>query len=468
MRRVKPPPRGEYLDAMFSCPLIHDLAADLTDLNWRKRRLPLAMHLAWGALARMCGSANRLDAELHDRYLWDSIVDRYQTGAETHAAGIRIARHNVAPLTSDTYRHVRDRLVDDEHLTVLLESFTQHSLRIANQIGLLLPNGAGSRTRPHPTRTIYGDGTIVRPLYRPRTDGTGRQDHDAAQHGRHDGQIWGNDLVIISTRGPEIHRRAILAIGRVHDVGHEAETAIGLIREVLAVAGDGVQAVCYDGALRGVHISTLMDELGLIVVNKVHAERRDGDVRTYRRVPLGQWEHTVGGRTCRHTLVAHAGAVHDTVLTDTGELVLSRPLERKQIRRYPRGRSGGWRFSLGVVVACPKQPFVAWVSPHPQPNEDGYGRPDQLRLIHENDQYFQTLYGLRNDAEAINSNYKRTLTADRASARGWRRQVLDLLSWGILTNTLAWHRHAPHNTEPASLASPRSTNHGATRLDHPT
>jgi phage terminase small subunit len=31
-----------------------------------------------------------------------------------------------------------------------------------------------------------------------------------------------------------------------------------------------------------------------------------------------------------------------------------------------------------------------------------------------------------------------TLIVDRAATRAWRRQVLDLLSWGILTNSLAW------------------------------
>ena len=93
---------------------------------------------------------------------------------------------------------------------------------------------------------------------------------------------------------------------------------------------------------------------------------------------------------------------------------------------------------MGVTVPCPREPFVAWISPHRQPGERGAGRPDQLRLLPESDPYFQTLYGMRNDSESINSGYKRTLIADRAAARGWRRQVLDLTSWGILTNALAW------------------------------
>lgn len=364
----------------------------------------------------------------------------------------RAHRHR-RPLTSDTYRHARDRLVTDDNLDALLTSFTRHSVRIARAVGLLDPNGGGSRTRPHPSRTIYGDGTVVRPLYRPTN--SGRRDPDAEEHTRHDGPIWGNDLVAVATRGPEAQRRVILAVGRVHTRGREADTAVELIRRVHAEAGDGIQAVVYDGAFRGVHHETIMSELGLIVVNKVHPAGRDGDDRTYRQIPLGQWTHTVRRRPCLHTLVASAGAVHDSTLDDSGRLVLSGPLARHQIRRYERGRLGGWRFTLGVKVPCPKAAFTAWISPHPQLGDPGHGRPDQLRLIPEADPYFQTLYGLRNDSEAINSAYKRTLLADRAAALGWRRQVLDLVSWALLTNTLAWHRHllASSTSENAAPAA---------------
>jgi hypothetical protein len=65
------------------------------------------------------------------------------------------------------------------------------------------------------------------------------------------------------------------------------------------------------------------------------------------------------------------------------------------------------------------------------------GLPEQLRLLSETDQHFQVLYGLRNDSESINSGYKRTLITDRAATRGWRRQALDLLSCGLVSNSFA-------------------------------
>lgn len=430
--------------------MIHDLAHDVGNLTHRSRRHPVALHIAFGAMARLYRSAHRLDAELVHQTFWDQIVERYNKGAARHPFGVEVDPH-AHPLTSDTYRHVRDWLTVDDHLAALQASFTEHSVWIANEIGLLLPSGKGSRTRPDPTRTIYGDGTIVRPLYR-QAD-TGRQDLDAEEHSRHDGQIYGNDLVAIAVRGPEKHSRVVLAIGRVHARGHEAATAVELIRQVHAVADDGIQAVVYDGAFRGVHHDTIMTELGLVVVNKVHAKSKGSVVSSHRQIPIGQWGHVVNKRTCVHTLIVNNGSVHDSSFDDGGQLTLSNPLVRTQVRRYKRGGSNGWRFTLGVVVPCPKGAFTAWISPHRQSRERGYGRADQLRLLPESDSHFQTLYGLRNDSESINSAYKRTLVADRASARGWRRQVLDLMSWGVLVNSLAWQQHATDQRSPADTAA---------------
>ena len=440
MVRHRPPTRSHQLDALFACPLIHDIAADVSPVGLRSRRHPVAFHLAFGAMVRLFGSGNRLDAELAHAETWNQVVERYNRGAVLHLTGVPMDA-NAPPLLSDTYRHVRRHLTSEDLMETLLDSFTLHSVAIAQSVGLIRLDGRGSRTYPHPSRTIYGDGTVVRPLYGKADHG--RQDLDAEEHTRHDGKIYGNDLVAIATRGPEVGRRVILAVGRVHDRGHEAAEAVRLIRKVHAVAGDGIQAVVYDGAFRGVHHETLMSELGLIVVNKVHAATRDEKKRTYRQIPLGSWGHTVRGRDCAHTLVVTNGSVHDSTMDDSGRLVLSDPLVRKQIRRYARGggsddRAAGWRFTLGVTVPCPKESFTAWISPHRQLGERGNGRPDQLRLIPEADSYFQTLYGLRNDSESINSGYKRTLLVDRAAALGWRRQVLDLMSWSLLINASAW------------------------------
>lgn len=437
MRRVTPR-RHDHLDALFTCPLIHDIAHDLGNLGQKPRRHPIALHLAFAAMSRLYGSANQLDNELADPYQWAAIVDRYNRGAAEHPNGVTVDI-NCPVLINDTHRHVRDHLTTGDTIDDFSDIFTEHSVAIARSVGLLNPDGPGSRTHPHPSRTIYGDGTIVRPLY-----GTAAQrvDPDADHHNRFDGRHLGNDLVAIAVRGPEPHRRVILAAGRVHTPGHEADTAVDLIRQVHNYAGDGIHAVVYDGAMRGIHHETLMTELGLIVLNKVHPATNKNGARTWRTLPLGTWTHDTKHGTCTHTLVVHNGAVHDSTLTAKGTLTIGEPLTRQQVRRYHRGRRNpGYRFTLGVTVPCAKGNFTAWISPHPQPDDTNHRRPDQMRLIPPTDPDFNTLYGLRNDSESINNKFKNTLPHRRAASLGWKRQLLDLIAWSLLTNTYAWHQH---------------------------
>ena len=198
----------------------------------------------------------------------------------------------------------------------------------------------------------------------------------------------------------------------------------------------------YDGAFRGTHHQQVMSDLGWIPINKVHPATHRRGVRTWRTLPLGTYQHAAGRRVCTHTLVAHNGSVHDATTNDRGDTVLSAPLDRHQVRRYPRA-DGRHRFTIGVTVPCAHGTFLAWIAPHPRPDDDNHRRPDQLRLIPISDPLFAPLYGLRNDAEAINSEYKATLLWKHTQQLGAARQALDLLCWAIANNSLAWHRHQP-------------------------
>ena len=442
MGRSLPPTTTAQVEAVFDSPLIWDIASDVGDrIEGRRRRYPLSLHLAYGALSRVYRSANRLDSEIIDGDLWTTIRRLHNERSD------QTIQPFAPKLTADSYRYARDYLCSHEVLPTVVDSFTRRSVEIARQVGLLDPDGPGSRTRPDPSRVIYGDGTVVRPMYGPDA---GRVDPDAAIHQRHDGSIVGNNLVTFAVRGSEPHLRVVLIAGRVPEPGQEAETAVGLLRTLVPIVGDGALAVVYDGALRGVHHDAILTELGLIVINKVHPAGNVDGQRSWRTVMLGTWDHEPDGSRCVHTLAAHNGAVCETYLDHTGTLVLSNPLERRQIRRLPR--SGGHRFSLGVDIPCPKQPFVAWVSPHRQPGDTGYGRPDQVRLIPPDDELFAELYGLRNDSESINGRYKNTLYARRASGLGWRRQLLDLISWAVASNSYAWALHAANTAEVAAAA----------------
>ncbi|MCU1690733.1 MAG: hypothetical protein JWN20_2661 [Jatrophihabitantaceae bacterium] len=87
-----------------------------------------------------------------------------------------------------------------------------------------------------------------------------------------------------------------------------------------------VQAVVYDGALRGVHLEELMTRHGLVVVNKVaaaplsDAEKAErGGIKAAESYPLGSWEHDTNDGACTHTLAAVDGAIVEVTLDDTGD-----------------------------------------------------------------------------------------------------------------------------------------------------
>lgn len=436
MTRHRPPTRDTVLDAVLACPLIHTIAAAVQPRRaGRPTRHPLALHLAWAALARGYGSGNCLDAELAKGSLWEDIVDRYNRGARSHPDGIE-ARDGIDKLYADTHRHTRDRFCEPDTLEDLCDAFTAAAVHLAQQIGLLTPGGTGSRTRPSDTCAIYGDGTILRPIY--SGEAGHRRDPDAILHHRHDGAVIGTKLVHFAVRGPEPHRRIILAVDHVADPGREADRAVELVRKIHAQAADSISAVVYDGAFRGTHHDTLMTELGLTVINKPHGTRSDKP----RTLPLGTWSHDTPTGPCDHLLVSHGGSVCAATLDDSGRPHISDPFERVQVRRYQRP-GNRYRFSIGVRVRCPAGNFVAWISPHPADGDTNHGRADQLRLVPPHECLFDDLYGLRNDSEAINANYKRTHSFDRAPVLGWKRQLFDLLAWAILNNSIAWWHHSP-------------------------
>jgi hypothetical protein len=151
LSRHPTPTRSAQIEALLSGPLIFDIAARLDEIPRRKRRNhPTALHLAYGALARLHHSQNRLDAELATTSAWHHLLEIYNTGAAAHPAGESVPPR-YRKLTTDSYRSFRNWICDDPYnLAALQDAFTQASVAAAQTIGLLDPNGPGSITRPPP------------------------------------------------------------------------------------------------------------------------------------------------------------------------------------------------------------------------------------------------------------------------------------------------------------------------------
>ena len=461
-RRVRHPSIGESVAGLVRAPYVAGLGELLEESRvGRHRKHPQWVPMAYAALARHFRSANRLDGELAHG-LWD-VLRRDGMAAGLDDPG-------TAPYTYPQHTYWREQAIRDvERREHLLEAFTTLAIDHARTTGLLLPMGRGSLTHPHPSRTIYGDGTVVRPIYRkaPPTGGadddegasvgtggasgqaeepSGRQDESAAVFHRHDGPIRGNDFVCFYARGEGSGSRIVLGVDRVDAPGREAETAIALIERIAGIAGEGIQAVVYDGAFKGVHIDDVMRRFGLVVVNKLAAAVRTEEETVAKRRALGTFEHKVGRRTCTHHLHIDNGTVIDVALADDGTPVTVAAATRKQVKRVRR-TDGSYRFHLGVMIPCRRGSFTLWLSPHA--TKDGDNLPEHLRLLPPDDPDFTSLYGLRNDSESFNSQFKRSLLVDRAASVGWERQLFDVLGFAVLQNSLTWAVARRQSERPA-------------------
>lgn len=454
-------PTARVVSSLVHAPYLTGLGSLAEQSPVGRRRIhPPWLLFAYAALSRHFRSSNRTDAELVSG-LWDQL--------RTTAVGVGLEDPGARPYLYRHYVHQRQHLIDTPTtFDQLGEVFTTLAVGHAQQSGLITPKAGGSLTHPSPARTIYGDGTILRPPYRTpkletRVDpSTGeiergyphpqtgelsdtphqRFDPSAQDHTRHDGTINGNNYTLFSTRGDTPVSRVVLAVDRVPTPGREAETALALIRQITTTAKGGVQAVVYDGALQGVHHDHLMRTLGLITINRPAAAHRNIDKTvTPKRKPLTVHTHPSPKGTCSHVLHARNGSIVEVALADDGTPVDIAVADRQQVKRAAR-KDGTYRFNLAVRIPCGQTHTTVWLTPH--------DNPEHIRLIPPDDPYFTTLYGLRNDSESLNAHLKRTLLVNRAASVGWQRQLFDLYGYSILHNSLNWAAiHAQNQTRVA-------------------
>ena len=463
----------QQVEAVFASPALYKLAAtvEMRQPVGRPQQHPAWALLAYGVLARVFRSGAKVDVELAQPDTWRCVL------AVVDAVRTRHPELDIPPAGRrapgwDAWKHARNKyFTDPEVLAELQQRFTELAVEQARSLGLLEPSGPGSLCHPDRTRVVYGDGTVIRPLYRPpaakRTKDpetgkerivyldpagkeipqpTRRYDPDAADHHGHTGSVHGQNYIGLYARGDAPHQRVVLAVDRVDRPGREAAAAVAAFKRLHAVAGNGIQAVVYDGAMRGTHIDDLMTTCGVLVINKVHASAknaaRQGKTVPARWFTLGIWEHAVaGGRACTHQLAAIDGAVHEVGLDDAGGPTVVARLVRKQIKR-PRRSTGRFHFNVAYAVPCPDGEFLAWVTPHGEAGDADHRRADAVRVIAEGEADFSRLYSVRSDAEAFNSQLKRTLLVNRAMSLGGARQLLDVLCFGLLHNAVTAHHAA--------------------------
>ena len=458
--------------AVLASPALYRLADQLT---WdrpvgRPSAHPTYVVLAYGVLSRVLRSGIRVQLDLAEPATWAMVRTLMTTAIARH--GLDLPSPGLRPPRWDHWRWLRDaHLATDPGLVQLATAFTPLAVDTARSLHLLELDGPGTLTHPHPSRAVYGDGTLVRPMYQPpeavtltNADGSrsiaypdrrtgalleapsGRFDPDLQPHHGQLGPVQTHGYVCWHTRGPALYERVVLAADHIPLPGAEAATAVQLLGAVHRAAGPGVQAVIYDGALHGKHIEAIMRRYGyLVLANLPTGAPADPDTaaplvlndrgRRARSYPLGPVSHDTPLGACTHQLAALDGRVVEIGLDETGDPVVLAGLARGAVKRFRRA-GGEFHFNVGYHLDCPTQPFTTWLSPHPGSSGEA-GRPQNLRLIPPGDPDFTALYGLRNDAESFHSNLKRTLLVDRAMSLGWRRGLVDVYCFALLNNAMA-------------------------------
>lgn len=485
--RSRTPTTSEYITAVMRSPELYEVAA-LPPANpgvGRPRELAPWSVLLLGVLARHYRSGVRAALELGSDLVWRHVLHEAEHAREL---GFDVPAAPRAP-GWHAWRRARDHVwATDDGLADIADIHLQHAVALAGELGLADPAGGGSWSHPARTRALYGDGTLVRPLYNPpiavrvaREDGTveirypdpttgellsepsRRFDPDCAEHHGHSGPVHGINYVAWHLRGAQHYQRLIVHIAAVPGPGREAETAVQSLADVRRAFGDGIQVVVYDGALRGVHIDAIMRRYGYLVLCKPPTDQPADATPAMLRLPngraarasmLGAWEHDPGGRRCVHLIAAVDGAPCEITLDEAGDPTLVGALSRRQVKR-PRTKDGRYRFSAGYEVACSREPFWVWLSPHAERGDDSARRAETFRIITANDPDGSTLYGIRSDAEAHHNEYKQTLRNTRAMSVGARRGLLDQYMFALGHNAVVAHRlrqTMPHDVRRRSGA----------------
>lgn len=472
---------AERFRAVLAHRAIYEIGGELDTRNvvGRPPVHPPYVLLAFAALARVERSTVRVETDLLEPATWEFARARMLETIRRH--GYDLPAPPKAPPAWHHWRRFRDdHLATDEGLAAVKRLHLEHAADLAHDIGLLLPSGQGSLSHPHHTRAVYGDGTIVRPIYAPpeavrTTDDTGepvilypdratgelhpnppgRFDPDIAEHHGQTGSVNGHGYVAFHARGRGLYRRVVLTIDHIERPGMEASTAVGLVGDLHRALGDGIQVVIYDGALRGGHIDQIMTRHGYPVIAKQpdYADSNDevslalvrtSQGRKVRSHALGAVSHAGLTGPCSHVLAAADGRVVEIDLDDAGDPVIRHTLERGPVKRSRR-KDGRYHFNVGYHVPCADDRFTVWLSPHPTTADAS--RPEYLRVLPDSDPDALHLRGIRSDAESNHAQFKRTLLVDRAMSLGWRRCLVDYYAYAWYYNALTEQHHAARGAD---------------------
>jgi hypothetical protein len=443
-------------DAMFAAAAV--IPPKLKGSVGKPRIWPDYVWALWPALRGVFGSHTAVERELRRGSRWEYIRrELRRLRPDLPALPAKVPRRQDYEYFRDTY------LTTDEGIARALELHTELATAQAKEAGNLDPNGGGSFTHPSLERSPYGDGKVVDGLYKTKegqmrkSRRTGKQqparfDPDVTKHKEGGGNTAeGIKFAFLNTRRDE--GRFILGVEHVTKGKDEAKAAIEMLRRLKPHA-PGAQAVVWDMILRGEHIQTILTEIGIVPVVGVHAKEnpeghagRKAGTYVPKTADLDDLEVTIpDGSTKTVHIAACDGRASIKEVKENGQphyegltaSRLQRHEDKKGYRWYGYYRLpeeyGGKEFSLR----------------HHGDDDDPVNWTENLRPIPPGTKDYNRLMKLRPDSESVNRGIEDSLYINRASGKGWRRVMVDLLGYARLVNAITLARCRAREPAPAA------------------
>lgn len=313
--------------------------------------------------------------------------------------------------------------------------FRSESCAMAKRHGCFDPN-LHSIAQPARANTVCTDGkvngTIVNAATVEKRRNRGQTiDGVLHQQGGDDGTPKHGMKFCHSCVRPDLKRNSRIIVDMQYvptsGYGGEAGLAVTSLTE-LAHTEPGADTVCYDGALRGVHLQTLADT-GYLVFSPPHGT-------TAKPHPL---ELTDGSCTCgtRHQLHTENGHVSVRTIDEDGTVSTRRCPAKPPVRQH---RASANRYDWYVVITLPCGSNHRLRINEPA-RDGGPLRIERLRQSARDDEdpgdHYRQHYGRREDAESINNIIERTFRGGRAISYTIDRQFLAMIGHAIARNAIA-------------------------------
>ena len=450
----------DRVEAILRNPEIYRLAGLIPqparEKGGRGRDYPDFMYLVYEALISVYASARQVEAELAHRVVW-KLMRRTVKEMFPEDESMRLPSR---PMRRHHYLYGRNRYLSSPAVPEgLAKLHWETAAEQARKLGLMDPEGPGSWTHPDLGRMLYSDGKVITSLYETRPGDervdkkageikVRRYEPDAVLHFEGTGETaYGTKFGLVAARSEEIRGRMILDMEWVAE-GRGGQGGHGLLQAAPPLV-PGAQGAIYDTALRGTHHQVPLREMGLMPVNRVTAAvigskqpRRVEGQRVEKSVHVEDRDVALPDGTVRtFQLYARGGAIGLGELTDKGELDF---VELPRLRTHRDQDASGlfrWYNEYALPEGYGGRTILVRLHGTDEDKARKLNRTENVRPIPPSDPDFKEIYARRADAESINRGLEDTPYLGRAHSVGHRRQLVNLLGYALMVNSLALHEH---------------------------